>query len=226
MRREAGRSRHEIDNLVRAIHRLERADTKAHLRRVPFDCLEQVQKRRPVGQIAAVRAQMHAGDGDLPIAGIPDAVDLRQHIVQRPAAARPTRGRNDAVRARLIAAGLHAQRERRAPCQTRRDFRAARAITAAEPLRRRQADFMRKPIFPIVRNYLNDTRKGSDFLRTPGRIAAGHDDSGAGIFARDLADNLTCALIGGARDRAGIHDNQIGVLRARRGAAGADQLLL
>ena len=85
---------------------------------------------------------------------------------------------------------------------------------------------MRKPIFPIVRNDLNNTRKGSDFLGTPGRIAAGHDDSGVGIFARDLPDNLTCALIGGARHRAGIHDNQIGVLRARRGAAGADQLLL
>ena len=150
--------------------------------------------------------------------------------MHRPAAAGPARGRDDAVGARLIAAGLHAQRERGAPRQTRRDLRAARAVTAAEPLRRRQPappsrlrrgepDFAHKLIFPIVRNNLNDTGKGSDFVRTPRRIAAGHDDAGAGIFTRNLANDLTCALIGRARDRAGIHHDQIGVLRARRSAA-------
>ena len=91
-------------------------------------------KRRPVREIAAVRAEVHAGDGDLAIAGVADAVDLRQHVAQRTAPACPSRGRDDAVGARLIAAGLHAESERGAARQARRNRRAASAVAVSEPL--------------------------------------------------------------------------------------------
>ena len=126
----------------------------------------------------------------------------------------------------LIAAGLDAQGECGAPGQARRDLGAARAVAVAKPLRRRQAYLLRQPIFAIVRNYLNDTRKCGDFVRPPRRIAAGHDDSGARILARDLPDDLPRALIRRAGDRAGIHDDHIGIVWCRYRPARADQLLL
>ena len=53
-----------------------------------------------------------------------------------------------------------------------------------------------------------------DLVGPPGRVAAGHDDCAAGIGARDAADRLPRALIGARRHRAGVDDDEVGVLPA------------
>ena len=73
---------------------------------------QQIDQRRPAVEVAAVRAQVDAGQRDFLEAGGGHALDFAQHIVERHAARRASRRRDDAVRARLGAAGLHAQRER------------------------------------------------------------------------------------------------------------------
>ena len=47
---------------------------------------------------------------------------------------------------------------------------------------------------------------------TPGRVAAGHDDSRGGIGASHAPDGLSRPLIGGGRHRAGVHDDEISLL--------------
>ena len=124
------------------------------------------------------------------------------------APARATRGRDDAVGARLIAAGLHAERERRAARQAGRNRRAACAVTAPEPLgcrqprlrafglRRGKPNLGNKLVLAIVRNELDDSRKVADFIRSSGCITTGRDYSRVRIFPSDLSDDLAGALIG------------------------------
>ena len=56
----------EIDDLPRAVHRLERADAEQHIR-CPgrASATEQLEQRRTRGEVAAVGAQVHAGQRDL-----------------------------------------------------------------------------------------------------------------------------------------------------------------
>src|SRR5262245_42417331 len=100
---------------------------------------------------------MHARNRNLAIAGISYASELAQHLTQRPAATGAAGRRDDAVRARFVAAGLNAERESRAACEPRRDLGAAGAFTAAKPLCRRQPELGYKMILAGVRNDLNDT---------------------------------------------------------------------
>ncbi len=210
-----------------AIHRLERADADTDAVCVPLNRLEEIQQRCAVIQIPPVRPEMHAGHRNLPIAGAAHAVDLVQHVLQRTTASYSASRRNDAVGADLIAAGLHAERECRPARQSRRNLRAAAALAVAEPLGRAQADFPREVVFSFVGDDLHDARKAGDLVGTPRRVAAGDDDSGVGVFTRDLSDDLPRALIGCARDRTRIYDDEIGVVRPRcAGTSGGNQLLL
>ena len=78
MRRETGRRRDQIDDLGRAVHRLERADAKQQLRQLTGSSASQ--QVRPAKtrrrQIAAVRAEMHARERDFLEAGRRDPIDL------------------------------------------------------------------------------------------------------------------------------------------------------
>ena len=135
-------------------------------------------------EVAAVRAEVHAGQRDLLEAGRRDALDLAQHVVERHASRPPARRRDDAVGARLGAAGLHAQRERRAAGDARLDRRAAAAVAVAEPLGGRQTSGVAATAVEIDSSRglssFGTTRttfgKRGDFVRPPRRVAAGDDD--------------------------------------------------
>src|SRR5262245_28448671 len=81
---------------------------------------------------------MHTGKSDLLETCSGHAIDLAHHISDRYAARRASGRRDDAVRARLRAAGLHAKGKRRAARDAWFDGSAAAALTVAEALRGRQ----------------------------------------------------------------------------------------
>ena len=154
----------------------------------------------------------------------------RDDVVDRHAPARAARRRNDAVGAALLAAGLHAQRERRPPGDAR-----ARS-------RRRTARRRRRTVRPSARPAsanASSTRRSLSSLRTTRttfgsaatssgaarRVAAGHDDLRGGIVARDAADRLPGALIGGRGHRAGVDDDHVRVGRRRVDPAARAQVL-
>src|SRR5436190_22659795 len=66
MRREsAAARRNEIDDGWRAVHRLERADSKNDVCIEAMECLQQIQECHRRRQVASVRAEMHTGEYDL-----------------------------------------------------------------------------------------------------------------------------------------------------------------
>ena len=85
---------------------------------------------------------MHARQRDFFEAGETDALDFGDEVGGRHAARATTRRRDDAVRARLRAAGLNAQRERSPTRHAGRQHGAAAALAVAESLSgRRNVDF-------------------------------------------------------------------------------------
>ena len=89
---------------------------------------------------------------------------------------------------------------------------AARAVAVAEPERGRQQIARIKSSTSVsLSSFAHDARRRpaaqQHRLAQRRRVAAGHDDSRGGIVARDAADRLARALIGGRRDRTGVHDD-------------------
>ena len=137
MRQRSGRSRATRSTIVgRAVHRLERADAERARR---------VDARRSARSSSSSDARGARSRPYDPRCTPVSATSLkpaaatrstsRTSVVDRQAARRAARRRDDAVRARLLAAGLHAERERGAARDARLDGGAARAV-AIEALRR------------------------------------------------------------------------------------------
>src|SRR5437762_12828757 len=95
---------------------------------------QELGQRRWRRQIAAVRAEMDAGQRDLLEPRRGDAFDLAEHRVNRHAPWHAAGRRDDAVRTRLAAAGLDSQRERRAAGHARLDGGAAGAVAVRKPI--------------------------------------------------------------------------------------------
>src|SRR5262245_1761803 len=118
MRRDSRRLRGDADQGRRAIHRLERTDSKQH---VAAPLASVPQKSVQVGavvQIASVRADVNASDGDLPVASVYRALHLAENFVNRARTPLAASRRNDAVAALFIASGLDSKGERRSSCDT------------------------------------------------------------------------------------------------------------
>ena len=115
----------------------------------PIAC-SKLEKARGWSQIAAIRAEVDSGDRDLPEPGRDGPFDFLQNLRTRGAPARAARRRNDAVAARLVAAGLNAQRPGGAPGDARRDRRAARSIAQGQA---RERD---EPILVVVADDVQD----------------------------------------------------------------------
>ena len=129
MRREAAAARgHEADDRLGAVHRLERADAKHDVRGTAVERQQQIDERAARFEVPPEGAEVHAREDDLLEPGRGDPRDLADHVVNRHAAARAARGRDDAVGARLFASGLDAQRERRAPGDPGLDRGSARTV--------------------------------------------------------------------------------------------------
>ena len=140
MRREAIGCGNQIHDLSRAVHRLERGDAEEQARSA-----EAVDATGRVGRPAraAVRSATSAGSRSRPYEPrwTPvSAISLKPAAVTRSTSPKnrvdahasrcPPRRRDDAVRAGLGAAGLHAEGEGRAPRHAGLDRRAARTITS------------------------------------------------------------------------------------------------
>ena len=131
VRGEARRARgHHIEHRRRAVHRFERADAHTEVPGRRASAASSVGERVAVAQITAPGAEMHAGERDLLVAGVDDAASSSSTSARRAAAARPACRRDDAVAARLVAAGLRAQRPRGAAHQPGPGRAAARPVAA------------------------------------------------------------------------------------------------
>jgi hypothetical protein len=88
VREEPAAGGDEIDDRRGAVHRFERADAKRHITRGGVERAQQVGERRRRREVAPIRAQMDAGDGDFLEPGIRDAADLFDKVGNRQAARR------------------------------------------------------------------------------------------------------------------------------------------
>ena len=176
-------------------------------------------------KVAPVRAQVHARDRDLLVAGGDGATNVVDDVADRTRTAGAARSRNDAVAARLFAAGLHAKRQRGAAGHARRQSAAARAVAVAETWRSARSVEI-EVVLLAVRHDERDVRKRGHFVGLTRRVASGDDDLHVRIAANDPSNRLPRALIGARRHRTGVHDDEIRVLSRRFGRTARAQAIL
>ena len=172
---------------------------------------------------------MNAGERNLLEPRRRDARDFPDDVVNRNAAARSARRGNDAVAAALLAAGLDAQRERRAAGDARLDRGPARPAALAESCAGRQLARIREQAddlqLLVVGDDTNHAGQRFDVAGAPCGIAAGDNDSRGRVLAGDAPDRLPCALVCGGGHRAGVDDHDVRSARGGfRAAAGAELL--
>ena len=142
---------------------------------------EQIAQAASAGQIASPCPEVHAGQRDLLVAGSHDAAQLVEDVGERAAAARTAGSRDDAVAARLVAAGLRAQRPRGAAHQAGAGQPAARAIAA----RARPASEQRQePRLVVVRHDLGHAGERRDLARRSARRSSRSRRSAPPGFSR------------------------------------------
>ena len=166
----------QLDDRRRAVHRLERAHAEKHVIVNVGQGREKLEKARGRRQIAAIRAEVHAGNRDLPEPGRDGPLDLVEDACQRRAPPAAARRRDDAVAARLVAAGLNAQRPRRAPGDARCERRAARSVAEVKP--ELSATSRSLSSLRTTCRTLGSARQSSATSRG---VAAGRDDLRCGI---------------------------------------------
>ena len=166
---------------------------------------------------------MHAGECDFSIAGRLDPPQIADQVLHLCAPRAPTRRRNDAVGAGLVAARLNAECESGSSQGARRQdrlVRTARSIRAGIAVRRRLRELVRdrgveKPHqigFVIVRHDAEDARQRGEFVGASRRVATGHDDPGSGILTSDSPNRLPRTLVGRGGDRAAVHHHDVRLL--------------
>ena len=168
---------------------------------------------------------MNAGQRDFLEAGRRDPRHLTPHVVDWDAPRQSSGRWDDAVRARLGAAGLDAQREG-GPSGDAGLYRGAtRAVSLRPWLKRDTAENLDEPGLVVVDDGVRDVRKLPDLVRSASGVTPGDDDLRVRIAARNPADGLPRALIGGRRHGASVHDHHVGRLRRHRLRPGGEQLL-
>ena len=145
----------------RAVHRLERADAKQHVVLPVAERRDERRERRAIVEIAAVRPEVHAGDRDFLVAGGNGAANVVEDSRQWTGASAPRVSRDDAVAARFVAAGLHAQRERRAAGDAGRQ----RCARTGHRRRRTIAAGRRRLVLVGVADDANDVRQRATLRR-------------------------------------------------------------
>src|SRR4030095_8224439 len=154
-------------------------------------------------------AEVHAGQRNFAEARPSDSPDVANHLRQGEAAARPARGRDDAVRTALLAAGLHTECEGGTPRDARLNRQTARTMALPACRRERVIAIENERLLPIVRHDADAVRQLRALVRTPRRVAAGHDDARTGVVAGDPPDGLPCALVRARGHRARVDDDEI-----------------
>src|SRR5262245_43614516 len=119
MRRQPRRRRDEIDDLHRAVHRLERTDSEEHIGVPLCEYAHERGEGCRLVEIASVRSEVYTGNRDFAIAGGNGILDLADDCTQGTRSPSAPGGGDDAVAALLVAASLDAERQRRSPDSTR-----------------------------------------------------------------------------------------------------------
>ena len=230
MGREPRAGGHQLDHLRRAVHRLERAHPHQEVGRVGGERPQQRGERRRRSQVAAVGTEVDAGQLQLAVPRRDRLVHLVEHPRQRRAPAAPARRRDDAVGARLVAAGLHPQRAGGPASLAGPDRGAAGAVPGTEAHRggRRDGvqDALGERLLVHVGHDRDDARQGGHLAGGARRVAAGGDDPGAGVGPRDAPNRLPRPLVGARGDRATVDDHDVGRLDGGRGSARGAQAAL
>ncbi len=77
-----------------------------------------------------------------------------------------------------------------------------------------------------IAHHPGHTRQGGQLLRGPLRVAARDQNPRPGVGAVEPADELAGVVVGGGRDRAGVHHHQVGAAGVAAGTVAAGGQLL
>ncbi len=213
------RLRHQPEQVVREIHRLDGAQPETLDFRLREQNANQAGESQPASGLPAPSPQVDAAEHDLAIPPR-QSPHLFDHLLHRRAPAAPADERNDAKRAAIIATVL--------------DFQIRAGAIAGRVLHRRgKKVVLREDIsdvdIPVIRRALRAERhqvrdlgfvriadhplhpgQRREFRRRPLRIAAGDQDPRRWILAVDAADGLPHVVIGRRSDGAGVQDHEVG----------------
>ena len=215
---DARRAGHQIEQVVREIHGLDRAQAQPLDGRFVQQPPHQIGQPNPSAEIAPPAAQVDPAQHHLAILRR-ERAHLLHHALRRRAAAAAAHIRNDAERAPVIAAILDLEV-------------GARAVARGVLDRRRQKIGLRENIadldLPVIIRGGNEFRNArlvriphhqahaferGQFLRRTLRVAAGDQDARARLLAMDAPDHLPHFVIRGRGDGAGVQHHQVGILQ-------------
>ena len=220
---DARRLRHQLQQVVGEIHRLDRAEPQALDIGLAQDRPDQIgEAHGPGSALASPASEIDAGENDLAIAAA-ELANLLEHLSERRALTASTDGGNDAERAAVVAAVLDLQIGARVRSP-------AASFTAAERKSVRREDVADVDLAVVIgaRNKIGDLRfmriadhpldagQRRQFFRRALRVAAGDQDAGVAVLAVDAPDGLPHVVIGRGGDGAGVEDHQVGLLALTR----------
>ena len=210
--------RYQVQQPIRHFARIEGAKPKPRNQTAFSDHFD---KRREIHfrtKILSIATEMNAGEHDFFVSGVGQLAHLRHRFPRRDAAAKPTRRRNNAVSARIIAALLDFEKSARVPRQCSR----AQHRHAALPFHLARSDLRREfrhglhetnEVFePIESDHVINPGNAGNLLRVHLGVAAGDQHFRRGIQTLRPSDELPRFPIRPIRHRATIDHVAIGRL--------------
>ena len=228
MRAEDGGGGEKIKESVGDFRRFDGAETQAFDPRFGQQSLQQGGQVRGRGEVAAVTANVDAGEDNFGIAGSDKVAHLLQHLLGRHRAAAAAGVGDDAVGTEGVAAVLDLDEGTAALGEAPQGGDLGRGGVTdggdphrAVPLFRQQAQQI---ALLLVAENQGDAGDGGKGLGVDLGIAAGDDDAASGMETAGAADEIARLAVGGGGDGAGVDDDQLGPgLERDDGPAGRGQ---
>ena len=212
---DAARLRHQTQQVVGEVHRLYRAEPQPLHIRLRQQPPQQIGQSHPAALFPAPPAQIDAAQHHLSITSRQPAY-LLHHLVGGRAPAASAHERDNAERAPIVAAILNLQIG--ACAIARRVFHRRRQKIAlleniahmdVSVVRSRRHDLRDLRLVRVAHHPLH-TGHRRQFLRSPLRVAARHQDARLGILAMYPPDGLPHVVVRRRSHRTGIEHHQVG----------------